>query len=352
MNRFPSLEVAGVWFAGRRFAGAWFDRAWFDLAWFARAQHAFARRTPAGFTLLATLLFATNLVAAVGCGPAAGQAPARAPGAKPRVFAPNPALASIIVELAGDAVELLTPWEGAPDPAYWRPSKEAIRAIQSCDLIVLNGAAYEPWAAQAALPRARTVHTTSGVRARLIKVEGETHSHGPEGEHTHSTTASTTWLSPEIALAQTDAIAARLSQLLPQRAQKITERRAELKAVFGRIALRLDELQSLEPKWLASHPVYQYLGQSAGIELESVHWEPGEMPSEEEWSKFRAVRAALPLPTAWMLWEDEPGPEIRAQLEKEGVRVAVVPLFPSGNGAFAASYESVLARICEELQSR
>jgi hypothetical protein len=52
------------------------------------------------------------------------------------------------------------------------------------------------------------------------------------------------------------------------------------------------------------------------------------MPDDKEWTKFRLTRAAHPRPSAWMLWEGEPGPEIRAKLDAEGVKVFVFPLFP------------------------
>jgi hypothetical protein len=76
------------------------------------------------------------------------------------------------------------------------------------------------------------------------------------------------------------------------------------------------------------------------------------MPDEKEWTKFRLTRAAFPRPTAWMLWEGEPLPEIRAQLEQEGVRVVVVSLFPSADGEFASSYALLLERLVEELRRR
>ncbi|MBI1304586.1 MAG: zinc ABC transporter substrate-binding protein [Phycisphaera sp.] len=305
-------------------------------------------RVAASLSALATVLAAICL----GCAPASEPAAPRAAGEKPRVYAPNAALASMIRELSGDGVELVVPWQDGGDPAFWRPSADAVREIQSCDLVVLNGAGYEPWASQAALPRARTVDTTAGVKARLIEVEGEVHSHGPEGEHSHSTIASTTWLSPELARAQADAIASRLSQLLPDQATAIAGRRKGLEESFVEIDAQLARIKALEPRWLASHPVYQYLGQAAGLEIESVHWEPGEMPPEQEWTKFRLTRAAFPRPTAWMLWEGEPGPEIRAVLEKEGVRVAIVPLVPDEDGGFAKSYAALLGRIAAELERR
>jgi zinc transport system substrate-binding protein len=53
------------------------------------------------------------------------------------------------------------------------------------------------------------------MRPQLIEVEGETHSHGPEGAHTHSSIASTTWLSPSIRRAQAEAIAGGLKPFFP-----------------------------------------------------------------------------------------------------------------------------------------
>jgi hypothetical protein len=50
---------------------------------------------------------------------------------------------------------------------------------------------------------------------------------------------------------------------------------------------------------------------------------PGAMPAETEWTKFRLARLGAPKPKAWMLWEGEPGPEIRAKLEAEGVEAIV-----------------------------
>jgi ABC-type Zn uptake system ZnuABC Zn-binding protein ZnuA len=253
----------------------------------------------------------------------------------PRLYVPNPIIESMVRALTGegDRYTLYTPWRddatGEPkgDPAYWKPTADEVRAIQACELIYLNGAGYEPWSAQAALPRAKTVDTTADLASRLIVEKGETHSHGPEGEHSHSGFASSTWLSPALAKEQLATVVGRLYEVLGS-----TYPTGE---IFQSMCKRLDEASAnlreigkLQPKLLASHPVYQYLGQAGGIAIDSMHWEPGEMPSDKEWTKFRLTRAAHPRPTAWMLWEGEPGPEIRAKLEAEGVNVFIVPLFP------------------------
>jgi len=62
------------------------------------------------------------------------------------------------------------------------------------------------------------------------------------------------------------------------------------------------------------------------------------MPSDKEWTKFRLTRAAHPRPRSAMLWEGEPGSEIRARLEAEGVEAFVFPVFPEKDGDFFAGY--------------
>jgi zinc transport system substrate-binding protein len=286
-----------------------------------------------------TLLFTTMVLATIaaiiswipGCGD--GKKPAPSPGAggapaadRLRIYAPNPPFASLIEEMVGESAEVVAPWRAAGgDPAYWRPSAEDIGAIQSCGLVFLNGAGYEPWAEQAALPRGSVFDLSSFVRGRLIVETGETHSHGPDGEHSHSGYASTTWLSPAILRVQLREIAAQLSARLPEIEHRIDFKRGAADLLLGTIEGHLVELGRAQPIWLGSHPVYQYLAQAGGFDVESMHWEPGEMPSETEWTKFRLVRLSAPTPKAWMLWEGEPGADIRAKLAEEGVEVVVLP---------------------------
>jgi zinc transport system substrate-binding protein len=252
---------------------------------------------------------------------------------KPRVVASHPFLVEVVARLAGDSVEIVAPWNGGGDPAFWKPTADEISAIQSCDLIVLNGAGFEHWTDQAALPRARVCDTTASLKAKFIEVAGPTHSHGPQGEHSHAGTAFTTWVSPELARVQAHEVAARLEKLVPARAAPLAEIDAELAATSAALA----DAAKHEHRWLASHPVYGYLAQAAGIEIASVLWEPGEMPSDDEWTKFATllagVRAAQSTPTAWMLWEADPGSAVRAKLDAMGVKVVVVPQYGDGGVA-------------------
>ena len=253
-------------------------------------------------------------------------------GARLRVFAPNAPFASLIEDLVGAEAEIVAPWRAAGgDPAYWRPTADDIALIQSCGLIVLNGAGHEKWAEQAALPRTAVLDLSAFVRESLIEEAGETHSHGPEGQHSHMGTAFTTWLSPTILRRQLRELSQALVDRLPTVEHRIESRRDANNIVLATMETRLAELGKKQPVWLASHPVYQYLGQAGGLAIESFHWEPGAMPAETEWTKFRLARLNAPKPKAWMLWEGEPGPEIRAKLEAESVEAIVFS--PQGSSA-------------------
>ena len=284
---------------------------------------------------LLLLIVPSQVPAVLGCVPTRprGTAPVAAEKASIRIHVPNAPLAAIARRLAAgqEVVDASKLADG--DPAYWKPTAAQIADIQAADLIVLNGAGYEPWAEQAALPRARTLDLSLAVTPRLIAEEGETHSHGPEGAHSHTGTAFTTWLSPEILRAQARALALALIERQPSRREQFETALQTLDGELAAIGDALKAAAAKQPVWLGSHPVYQYLAQAGGTRIDSVHWEPGEMPADTEWTKFRLTRAAAPKPLAVMLWEGEPGDEIRAKLDAEGVKVLVFA--PLGDPSFA-----------------
>lgn len=254
-------------------------------------------------------------------------------GATLTVHVPNMPIASIAGGLLPNNRVIVNAAAAGGDPAYWKPTAEDIGRVQRADVIVLNGAGYEPWAAQAALPRARTLELSRLVEDRLIAEQGATHSHGPEGEHSHSGTAFTTWLSPAILRVQAGAIAAEFVKQRPSQKSAIEARLAALDARIVEVEAALKAIAAVEPRWLGSHPVYQYLAQAGGLTIDCVHWEPGETPLEIEWDLLRRKRAEVSAPRVWMLWEDEPLPAVRDRLRAEGVEVIVFSPLGAGDGS-------------------
>lgn len=243
------------------------------------------------------------------------------------VYAVNYPLAYFAERIGGDAVRVTLPVPTGIDPANWQPPPEDILAFQQADLILLNGAGYAEWVQTAALPNNRLVETSRGFRDRLIRIEDQaTHSHGPEGEHSHGTTASHTWLDPLLALEQAHAI---LDALLTYRPEHENEFRShftllerDLQVLDEQFTAAFDALG--EQSALFSHPVYQYLARRYAPGAQSVAWEPDEVPDAAALAELRALLAEYP--ATFMIWEREPYAVTVELLETEGLRsIAVVP---------------------------
>lgn len=239
----------------------------------------------------------------------------------PRAIVTNYPLEYFAQRIGGGVVQVEFPMAGDGDPAFWQPNADAILRMQSADVILTNGATYEKWIDQVSLPMRRVINTSASFTDRYLEVVGTvTHTHGPGGDHSHEGTAFTTWLDPSLAGLQAETIAEAFSGRWPANASafqdNLTALRADLEQLDQDLRSALTAMRGVP--LLASHPVYQYLASRYALDLESVTWEPEEMPSERAWRAFRDLLARHP--ARWMIWEAEPMPEIRARLRELDVR--------------------------------
>jgi zinc transport system substrate-binding protein len=243
------------------------------------------------------------------------------------VVAANYPLAYFAERLGGTQVRVELPVPDDEDPAYWQPDARTIQTMQKADLIALNGADYEKWLNRVSLPRSKWVDTSAAFKSRYLVIkDAVTHSHGGSGMHSHDGTASTTWLDFTQAAQQVDALAAAMIRTRPALRSIIEHNRTALDADLMRLDAEMKQVA--EPlaghPLIASHPVYQYLERRYGLNLKSVHWEPGEMPPASEWTALRQTLAAHP--AKLMLWEESPSSEIKNDLNKLKLRpVAFLP---------------------------
>ncbi len=248
------------------------------------------------------------------------QLQAPAPVTEPlQILAINAPLA-YFAERLGDAlvaVDVLVP--GEEDPAFWQPAAADVIAMQKADLILLNGAGYEPWLSQVSLPERRLLISADAVLDSLIESETVTHQHGPEGAHSHAETAFTLWLDPLLALEQARSVAVALAAARPDSAEAIEARMAVLETEL--LALHTDWQQVTaelgSAPLLFSHPVYQYFERRYGLNSRSLHWEPDEDPGEGGWSDLEKLLESHP--ARLLLWEAEPLPETRSRLLELGI---------------------------------
>ena len=278
-----------------------------------------------------------------------GQQPAAQPQAKPVVYTVNYPLQYFAQRVGGDLVEVRFPAPAGEDPAYWEPDTATLQQYQQADLILLNGAGYAKWVARATLPDSRMVDTSAAFRDRLIEIKNlVTHSHGPEGKHTHGGTAFTTWLDPSLAIAQARAVAEAFTKLLPAETAVIEQNLAALRKDLESIDTALKQAigHRNDTPLLGSHPVYQYLARAYNLNLKPVHWEPDEMPPAAEWRKLDTLLREHK--AQWMIWEAPPSVGITNELEKRGVRITI--FYTLGNTPDAGDYLSVMLENAERLR--
>ena len=259
---------------------------------------------------------------------------------RPLVIASNYPLYFFAREIAGDSAEVILPsMQG--DPANWKPGGEVIAQMQTAQLVILNGAAYEAWLDWVSLPDGILLDTTAGILDRLIPLEDETiHQHGPQGEHSHQGFSFTVWLDPTLAMEQASAIEKAISELAPENEEAHQARLAALQTRLSALdqALRL-AFESLGDQPLVfSHPVYQYLAARYDLDGVSVHWEPEKEPSTKAWIDFQKILSSHP--AKLMLWEDEPREVTAGKLGQLGVQP--IPFHTASNRPDSGDYFDVM----------
>lgn len=269
---------------------------------------------------------------------------------RPVVYVVNYPLQYFALLIGGDAVDVTFPAPADVDPAEWMPDRPTIRAYQSADLILLNGAGYAKWLDKVSLPDSKLVDTSAAFKGQLMKIEEVvTHSHGKGGEHSHVGTASHTWLNPRLAVLQAEAIRDALSKRVPEQAAAFAVNFESLKRDLMALDAELDAIVKLDRARpvLFSHPVYQYFQQRFAVNSRSLHWEPEEYPRDEEWKKLAELRKGKAFDI--VIWEAPPAARTEAQLKTLG---AVSQVFsPCANVPGTGDYLTVMKRNAEALRA-
>ncbi len=265
------------------------------------------------------------------------------------IYTVNYPLAYFAERIAGEQATVVFPAPVDVDPAFWQPDLETIRAYQQADLILLNGAGYARWVAKTSLPRLRTVNTSRSFSDQLIKSDsGIKHSHGSGDTHSHAGTAFTTWLDMSQAIKQAGAIADVLKRKRPQQSELFEQNLQELEKELLDLDAQITAVAKKQPAspLLASHPVYQYLARRYQLNLQSVMWEPEEVPDETQWQALKDMQTTHQ--ASWMLWEAEPNTDTAARLKSLGINSLVFQ--PMGNRPVRGGFISVMRYNLENLQ--
>jgi len=288
-------------------------------------------------TRRACLVCLLGLVA-LGCSKkGAPQTPASTGERSPSVYTVNYPLAYFAERLAPEGVEVVFPAPPEVDPAFWKPTPDAIGQYQRADLILLNGAGYARWTRTATLPKSRLVITADGCRDTFLRTgDTMTHQHGPDGDHAHEGAAFTTWLDMRLALCQASRVRDSLIELAPESKHSIETNFEALTHDLTQLDTRLRGAANAwgDQPMLASHPVYQYLADACGLRIESTHFEPGEALTPKDIQDLDSLLEQHPAKV--MLWEAQPLPDTEQTLGDRGITVVVFDpaAQPPANGDF------------------
>jgi len=291
----------------------------------------------------AVVMMAALAVMALGCSKKANPNPAWDSKHPDRfsIYTVNYPLRYFAERMAPADARVVLPVPRGVDPAFWKPSADAVQEYQAASLILLNGAGYAGWTSYATLPQARMVVTADGCRDAYLRTQqGVQHQHGPEGAHAHGVLAFTTWLDLRLAACQSGRIRDALIERMPTAKAGVS---VEFKTL-ERDLLDLDERLRIvgnalggQPL-LASHPVYQYLADAYGLSIQSLHLEPDQALSEDDWKEVDAVLKQYR--HEWMLWESPPLAATEAGLLERGVTAIVFD--PGGQSPSGGDFLSVM----------
>ncbi len=293
------------------------------------------------------LLAAGLVIALIGCSESEPLEPVAAQR-ELVVYTVNYPLAYFAERIGGDEIDVKFPAPADEDPAYWQPDASMIQAYQGADLILLNGAGYAHWTEMATLAPSKLINTSASFSARYVELqEAVTHAHGPEGEHEHTGKAFTTWLDLTLAVEQVRAVKEALVRVRPEAEASFEDGFAALETDLLELDGRIKEfIEGREAKPLiVSHPVYQYWTQGYGLNVQCVHWEPDENPTEAMWAELARLRDAHP--AQWMIWESEPDDQIVERLQALGVESVVFA--PCGNVPDKGDFLSVMKQNVDAL---
>lgn len=265
----------------------------------------------------------------------------------------NYALSYFAERLAGVEVDVVFPVPEGTDPSFWRPGVEEIGRVQAADLIVLNGAGFANWTAKASLPRSRILNTSRNFRDRYIATETVSHSHGEDGEHSHTAVASYTWLDQGQALLQANAIASVLSQRGLVDAAAVQTSMGALAQDLSALHAAAKDLSALaEGKVLiATHPRYQYFARAYGLDIRALEWDAGAPPTSQQLQDLEALKDETG--ASVLVWEAAPPDAARQTVQELGLADVVFPTLATKpeTGDYLTSMNNVLEELSSVLKS-
>lgn len=294
------------------------------------------------------LLFAWAL-AATACGDTSE--PAATKPAKPNRSGPVDVRALsfpaawLATRVGGSAVSVENVLPEGEDAPFWSPPGDTVAALQSAELIVMNGQGFEKWVETATLPSGSLVDSAASVTP--IHLEAVTHSHGKGGAHSHAALDPHTWSDPIAFTAQAEAVHAALVKARPEQSSTFGAGLAAVKTDLADVdeALRSALAPASGLPLAASHPAFNYLARRYSLSIESFDFDPETPVLPADRKAFDAWMAATEAPHI-LLWEGAPTDAVKRSFPAGVIHAYIDPLEqpgPSGTYDYVAQARANVA---------
>lgn len=242
-----------------------------------------------------------------------------------QVRAFDPIVSGISERVGGDLVEVRPMAPIDTNRGTWNPTASELAGLLEEDLLLIGGR--ESWTDTAALPSNRTIAIEERLDSNLIETDTVvTHSHGPDGEHSHRGTAPNPWLDPDLAAAMASDIRDAYVRLAPihQDAFNANESlwRRRLAEATAPIEIAVNT-QPTKPVLFATDG-YQYLQRRYGMNGRHLDWSDFETLDADAVAELR--RALTTHPAAHLICPVTPSDAIVEALRADGVECVVFPL--------------------------
>lgn len=237
----------------------------------------------------------------------------------------DPVVASITGAVGGEFVQVGPMVPEGVDRADWRPTASELASFLEDDLLLIGGR--ESWTDTAALPSNRTLALDERLDTELIETDAVvTHSHGPDGDHSHRGIAPNPWLDPDLAVLMATSIRDACVRLAPVhqeefRSNEALWRRRLIEASTG-IELAVNA-NPTRPVLFASDG-YQYLQRRYGMNGRYLEWSDVETIDEARLAELESARSTHP--AVHLVWPSPPAASIVEALEARGIESVVFPL--------------------------
>ena len=242
-----------------------------------------------------------------------------------QVRAFDPIVSGISDFVGGELVEVRPLAPVGTNRGTWNPTPSELATLLDKDLILIGGR--EPWTDTAALPSNRTIAFDERLDSNLIETDTVvTHSHGPDGAHSHRGTAPNPWLDPDLAAAMSNGIRDAYVQLAPIHQDTFNANDSLWRRRLAEAAATIEIAVNTQPTRpiLFATDGYQYLQRRYGINGRHLDWTDFETLDAEALVELRG--ALTTHPAEHLICPEAPSDEIVEALRADGVECVVFPL--------------------------